>query len=211
METSPGHVSQLKKEITSRSSPISHPDCSGGRLQWGILLLLPSQGFRRLRSDFLNSHPSSGQSPHQPEPVGFSHFFPPGWTAPCSRSLLTLQIRIQKHSSAPQPQSPSSLLQGGPGTSGRAIQIYIYILVYFIFCLEYFFVFVLLLFLTLSSECFFVLLFSPPLLPQSSLPFSEWCFLSHVGMFVLQNKKKGEKKRKKNLKKQTLKKKQEWK
>lgn len=144
METAPGHMSQLKKETTSRSSPISHPDCSGeGCSGASPSCFLPkvSGGFRL---DFLNSHPNSGQSPHQLEPAGFSHFFPPGLTAPCSRSLLTLQVRIQKSTARlPQPQSPSSLLQGRPGTSGRAIQIYIYFgLFYFLFRVFFWFCFV---------------------------------------------------------------------
>lgn len=136
LKTAPGHMSQLKRETTtaaSRSPPISHPGCLGGRLQWGILLLLSSQGFRGVRSDFLNSHTNSGQSPHQTEPVGFSHFFPPSWF---NNSLLL----VTAHSPGPYPkaqlgppnQSPSPPpLQGRPGTSGRAIQIYLFYFILF--------------------------------------------------------------------------------
>lgn len=189
-------MSQLKRETTSRSSPISHPDCCGEGCIGSIFLLLSSMGFRGVQVRFFEFLPRFRP---KPSPAGAGGFFPffPSWF---NNSLLPvtahLQVCIQKHSSAPPTRvPPHPSFRADQGRQGGLYK-YIYIILFFVQSI--FFVFVLfLLFLTLSSECFIVLLFSPPLLPQSSLPFSEWCFLSHVGMFVLQNKKKGKKKAKK--------------
>lgn len=125
--------------------PVSHPDCLGGRLQWGHPPAAPFPGFQGGLENFLNSHTNSGQSPHQPEPEGFSHFFPPGLTSPCSRSLLSLQVCIQKHSSASParvpPHPPFRADQGHQGGLYKYINILFYFLFRVFFCFRFVFIF----------------------------------------------------------------------